>query len=187
MTAVGVPPLSDEQLRRRRRAAVGALPDDARAAMRWLRRGTLVTSPLLPLAVRRFLLRRGGVKLGAMVWGLERCWFQSSRVSIGAGSYINAGCFFEGSGEIEIGENCMLGPQVMILTSSHELGPGGEIARFPTQHRVEIRDGSWLGARATIMPGVTVGEGAVVAAGALVSKDCDPGGVYGGVPARRIR
>ena len=76
MSVVGVPPLTDEQLRNRHRAAIGALPDDARRALGWLRRG-LATSPLLPLAVRRMLLRAGGVKLGMMVWGLERCWFQS--------------------------------------------------------------------------------------------------------------
>ena len=51
----------------------------------------LATSPLLPLAVRRTLLRAGGVKLGMMVWGLERCWFQSRHVGIGTGSYVNAG------------------------------------------------------------------------------------------------
>jgi hypothetical protein len=85
MSVVGVQPLSDEQLRSRYRAGIGALPDDAGRATGWLRRG-LATSPLLPLAVRRTLLRWGGIKLGMMVWGLERCWFQSRHVSIGTGS-----------------------------------------------------------------------------------------------------
>jgi maltose O-acetyltransferase len=45
----------------------------------------------------------------------------------------------------------------------------------------------WMGARVTVLPGVTVGDGCVIAAGAVVTKDCEPGGVYAGLPARRIR
>ena len=186
MSVAGVQPLTDEQLRSRRRAAVGALPDDARRASGWLRRG-LATSPLLPLAVRRALLRAGGVKLGMMVWGLDRCWFESPNVSIGTGSYVNAGCWFEGAGEIEVGDNCLFGPEVLVLTSTHALGADGAIDRVTDSRPVQIGDGSWIGARATILPGVTIGAGAVIAAGAVVTADCDPGGVYGGVPARRLR
>ena len=147
----------------------------------------MVTSPLVPLALRRFLLRRGGVQIGAMVWGLERCWFESLRVSIGDGCYVNAGCWFEGQGRIEIGQDCLLGPEVMILTSTHPTGPDGEIGRRAEQRDVRIHDGCWLGARATILPGVEIGAGAVIAAGAVVIADCDAGGLYGGVPARRLR
>jgi maltose O-acetyltransferase len=187
MSAAGVPPFTDQQLRHRHGAAVGALPDDGRAALRWLRRGHLVTSPLLPLALRRALLRLGGVKLGAMIWGLDRCWFESPLVSIGTGSAVNSQCYFEGYGPIEIGRNCMIGPQVTILTSIHEIGPGGDVARESQPRKVTIGDGCWLGTRAMIMPGVSIGAGVVVAAGAVVTKDCEPGGLYGGVPARRIR
>jgi maltose O-acetyltransferase len=187
MSVVGVPPLTDEQLRHRHGAAIAALPDDARNAFRWLRRGHLVTAPVLPLTVRRWLLRLGGVRLGSMVWGLERCWFQSSRVSIGTGSYVNAGCWFEGQGDITVGDNCLLGPEVLVLTSTHRLDPDGSIGRLPEYQHVQIGDGAWIGARAMIMPGVEIGAGAVIAAGATVTKDCEPGGVYGGVPAKRIR
>jgi maltose O-acetyltransferase len=185
--APGVPPLSAEQLRTRRRAAVGALPDDARFALGWLRRGYLVTSPLLPLAIRRMLLRLGGIRIGDMVYGLMHCYFGSANVAIGTGSFVNAGCWFEGAGHIAIGENCMFGPQVMILTSTHRLGRAGDISRASEMRDVRIGDGSWLGARAMVMPGVTIGDGVVIAAGAVVTKDCESGGVYAGVPARRIR
>ncbi len=187
MSPAGVPPFTDEQLRHRYGAAIGALPGDARGALCWLRRGHLATSPLLPLAVRRTLLRLGGVKLGAMVWGLERCCFQSPLVSIGTGSALAPGCYFEGTGRIDIGRDCIFGPGVMVLTSVHAIGPDGGIARFSQPQGVTIRDGSWMGARAMVMPGATIGEGAVVAAGALVTKNCDAGGPYGGVPARRLR
>ena len=187
MSVVGVAPLSDGQLRHCRGAAIGALPDDARGAARWLRRGRSVTSPLLPLAIRRWLLRRGGVKLGAMVWGLERCWFQSPDVTIGTGSYVNAGCWFEGSGQIEVGDNCLFGPEVLVLTSTHELGRDGEITRTTESRPVRVGAGSRIGAPATLQPGGTIGSGAVIAAGAVVTEDCQSGAVYGGVPARRLR
>jgi maltose O-acetyltransferase len=186
MSRTGVRPLPAELLGRPRRAAVGSLPDDGRLALAWLRRGTLVTSPLLPLTVRRALLRLGGVKLGELVYGLERCYFGSPQVSVGAGSYINACCWFEGLGQIEIGRDCLIGPQVMFLTSTHAREPGGEITRESEQRHVRIGDGCWIGARATILPGVSVGAGTIVAAGAVVSKDCGPGGMYAGVPARRV-
>ena len=183
----GVPPLTEGQLRRRHLAALGALPADVRCGLRWLRHGYLATSPFLPLAVRRALLRLGGVKLGAMIWGLKHCYFETSRVSIGTGSAVNTGCWFEGFGRIDIGRDCMLGPQVMILTSTHPLGPDGEISRISEWRNVQIDDGCWLGARATVMPGVSIGAAAVIAAGAVVTKDCEPGALYGGVPARRLR
>jgi hypothetical protein len=93
----GVPPLTAHQLRARHvvAVAVGVLPHDARQALVWLRRGPVATSPLLRLAVRRTSLRLCGVKIGAMVSGLERCYFDSSNVSIGTGSFINAGCWYE--------------------------------------------------------------------------------------------
>ncbi len=187
MSPAGVPPLSAAQLARPRAAALGTLPDDARGALRWLRRGHLVTSPLLPLALRRGLLRWGGVRIGAMVYGLERCTFESTDVSIGTGSYVNAGCWFEGAGRIEIGRDCLLGPEVLVLTSTHPVGAGGEVGREREQRGVCIGDGCWIGARATILPGVSIGAGAVVAAGAVVTRDCEPGVLFGGVPARRLR
>lgn len=187
MSLPGIRPLSAHELRHRRRAAISALPSDASQALRWLRRGHLVTSPLLPLAVRRTLLRLGGVQLGAMIWGLQRCYFESGQVSIGDGAFVNAGCWFEGNGRIVLGRNCFLGPEVMIVTSVHEFGTGDEVQRAPKYRDVNIGDRCWLGARTMILPGVTVGEGTVVGAGAVVTKDCAPNALYAGVPARRLR
>ncbi|MHB1570667.1 MAG: acyltransferase [Solirubrobacteraceae bacterium] len=127
------------------------------------------------------------MKLGAMVWGLKTCWLEAPEISIGSGAAVSAGCWFEGNGRIEIGCDCLIGPEVLILTSTHAFGPDGEIARKSEARNVRIGDGSWLGARVMIMPGLTIGAGAVVAAGAVVTRDCDAGGLYAGVPARRLR
>jgi maltose O-acetyltransferase len=187
MSRVGVRPVPGDHVRHWLRHGFGVLPDNAIQALRWLRRGHLVTSPLLPLAVRQGLLRLAGVRLGPVTWGLERCWFESEHVTIGTGSGVNAGCWFEGHGRIVIGRDCLIGPEVMIITSVHEIGDDGGVAREPSYREVRIHDGCWLGARVTVLPGVTIGPRTIVAAGAVVTKDCGPDAVYAGVPARRLR
>lgn len=187
MSPAGIRPISARELHHPRRAAIAALAPNARQALRWLRRGHLVTSPLLPLVARRTLLRLGGVRFGPVVWGLERCWFESEQVSIGAGSGVNAGCWFEGHGPIVIGRDCFIGPEVMIVTSVHLISAEGQVAREANYREVRIGDNCWLGARVMLLPGVTIGAGTIVAAGAVVTKDCEPGAVYAGVPARRLR
>ena len=169
------------------RTGFTSLTDDARQTLRWLLRGQPATSTLLPTPVRRALLRLGGVQLGAAIWGLARCNFESEHVSLGPGCSINAECWFEGHGRIVIGHNCMFGSQVMILTSNHEIGPDGVVSRPATYGEVHIGDRCWIGTRAMVMSGVTIGEGTVIGAGSVVTKDCDPGAVYVGVPAKRVR
>jgi maltose O-acetyltransferase len=183
----GAMPLPEREIDHPVRMGFASLPHDARTALRWLLRGRPATSTLYPTPLRRALLRLGGVKLGPVIWGLERCWFESEHVSIGAGCAVNSECWFEGHGRIVIGRDVLFGSQVMILTSDHEFYPDGQVARQATYSDVRIGDRCWIGTRAMIMPGVTIGEGTVVGAGALVTKDCDPGAVYVGVPAKRVR
>jgi maltose O-acetyltransferase len=75
----------------------------------------------------------------------------------------------------------------MIITSTHPIDGDGQVARMPVPSQVSIGDRCWLGARVTVLPGVTVGEGTIIGAGAVVTKDCKPGAVYVGVPARQVR
>lgn len=56
-----------------------------------------------------------------------------------------------------------------------------------TQEPITVQEGTWIGARSTILPGVTIGAGVIVAAGSVVTRDCDPHSLYAGVPARKIR
>ena len=186
-SALGVDPALAAAPGGRWRAALAELRRDARHAARWCRRGGPVTSPLVPQAVRRRLLARGGVRLHRGVSGLERCWFQSGAVTLGADTYVNAGCWFEGEGRIDVGSHCLLGPEVLVLTSSHRRGPDGRIAREASYEDVRIGDRCWIGARAVVLPGVRIGDDVVIAAGAVVTGDLESGHLYGGVPARRIR
>jgi maltose O-acetyltransferase len=107
-------------------------------------------------------------------------------LTIGSDTFVNRMCFFDLLAPVTIGRDCQIAQEVMFCTATHALLDGG-FARRPHGSAVRVGDGCWIGARATLLPGVTVGEGCVVGAGAVVTSDCDPGGVYAGVPARRIR
>jgi maltose O-acetyltransferase len=108
-------------------------------------------------------------------------------IRIGRDSILNYGVFLDNAERIEIGSKVYIGPQVTVLTGTHHMGPSERRAGDNHNLPVSIRDGSWIGARATIMPGVTVGAGCVVATGAVVTQDCAPNGLYAGVPAVRKR
>ena len=139
-----------------------------------------------PRILRFLLYRAWGVRTQTYNIGAH-CFVGGGRLTLGRSTYVNFGCFFDTSAPITIGARCALGPQVAILTSSHDLGPVHQRAGQLSASPVEIGDGCWIGARATILPGVTLGPGAVVAAGACVTADCEPNSLYGGVPARLLR
>jgi acetyltransferase-like isoleucine patch superfamily enzyme len=75
----------------------------------------------------------------------------------------------------------------MLLTTGHDLGPHEQRAGELTAAPIVVGDGAWIGARSVVLPGITVGPGAVVAAGSVVTTDCEPDGLYAGVPAVRKR
>ena len=94
------------------------------------------------------------------------------------------GCFLNLGADITIGNFVGFGQQVMILTETHDIGTpeyrSGQLRPKP----VTIGSGCWIGARATILPGVTIGDGAIVAAGAVVTKNVPPHTIVGGIPAK---
>jgi maltose O-acetyltransferase len=187
MTMPGMRPLTEAELADRGPNPLLATAFHGAEVLRWSARVFPATSFLLPLWLRRALLRLAGLKIGAQVTGLRHCGFQTRHVTIGDGSFVNVGCWFEGAGQVEIGRDVFLGPQVLVITSNHPMDSRGQVDRMPQPTRVRIGDRCWIGARSTIMPGVTIGDGTVIGAGAVVTRDCDPGAVYVGVPARRVR
>ncbi len=108
-------------------------------------------------------------------------------VHIGAGTYINSGLTLIDDYEIHIGEECLLATNVTICTTGHpvhpELRPNGEMYSFP----VKIGNGVWIGAGAVILPGVTIGDHAVIGAGSVVTKDIPANVVAVGNPCRVMR
>ncbi|HET7037000.1 MAG TPA: acyltransferase [Thermomicrobiaceae bacterium] len=104
-------------------------------------------------------------------------------VSIGHHTLVNQNCWFDARGGLTIESNVSVSPDVWLLTVSRDLGD----PRLPERVApIQIHAHAWLGSRAMVLPGVTIGQGAVVAAGAVVTEDVPPYAIVGGVPARVI-
>lgn len=106
-------------------------------------------------------------------------------IHIGRDVFINAGCHFQDQGGITIGDGTMIGHNVVLATLNHGLSPKDRRTVIPEP--IVIGKNVWIGANATILPGVTIGDHAVVAAGAVVSGDIPANVVVGGVPAKTIK
>jgi acetyltransferase-like isoleucine patch superfamily enzyme len=106
---------------------------------------------------------------------------------IGDGCWSNVGCTFDIHARLDVGNNVNFGQEVLILTQTHEVGQPARRAAALKSLPVTIGDGAWIGARACILPGVTIGAGAIVGAGALVTHDVPRNVVVGGVPATIIK
>ncbi len=106
-------------------------------------------------------------------------------ISIGKNVFINSCCHFQDQGGIEIGDGCLIGHNVVFATVNHDLYP--ENNRVNHYAPIKLGKSVWVGSNAAILAGVTIGDWAVVAAGAVVTYDVPPLTIAGGVPARVIR
>lgn len=104
---------------------------------------------------------------------------------IGKNVFINFDCTFLDLGGITIEDGVLLAPKVNLLSEGHPSSP--ENRHTLTVGHIHIKKNAWIGANATILPGITVGENAVVAAGAIVSKDVPDNAIVGGIPAKIIK
>ncbi|WP_303272703.1 sugar O-acetyltransferase [uncultured Alistipes sp.] len=106
-------------------------------------------------------------------------------ITVGRDVFINAGCHFQDHGGVTIGDGCQIGHNVVFATLNHGLSPEDRQNTYPAP--IVLGRNVWVGSNATILQGVTVGDNAVIAAGAVVTKDVEPATVVGGVPAKVIR
>jgi acetyltransferase-like isoleucine patch superfamily enzyme len=106
-------------------------------------------------------------------------------IKIGKNVFINFDCVFLGLGGITIEDGVLIAPKVSLLSEGHPVSPNKRQSLVPGH--IHIRKNAWIGAGATILPGVIVGENAVVAAGSVVSKDVPANTVVGGIPAKHIK
>jgi maltose O-acetyltransferase len=133
----------------------------------------------------RFVFRKTGVKINIQ----KNVYFgKGNNISIGNYSGIGEGSILGQDEEIRIGNNVLIGPHLMIFTQNHNFGDRTKLIREQgaTRKPVIIEDDVWIGARVILLPGVTMGRGSVVAAGAVVTKSFPPFSIIGGVPARII-
>lgn len=106
-------------------------------------------------------------------------------ITIGKDVFINSGCHFQDQGGIIIGDGSLIGHNVVLATINHDLNPKND----RKNHYASIKIGAhvWIGSNATVLPGVSIGDWAVVAAGAVVTKDVPPYTVVGGLPAKVLK
>ncbi len=111
----------------------------------------------------------------------------SPNIQLGDYSGIGDKCYFQG--EVIIGDNVMMGPEVMFIAVNHKydrkdipMNAQGEI-----REKIVVEDNVWIGARAIILSGVRIEEGAIIAAGSVVTKDVKKNTIVGGVPAKKIK
>jgi acetyltransferase-like isoleucine patch superfamily enzyme len=137
-----------------------------------------------PYGLRHWFLRRYcGLVLGEGSTIAAGCFITGYHVRIGAHSVINRGTYLDGRAALSIGDNVNISHQVLLQTLTHDpRSPDLAVLQKP----VAINDHVWIGARAIICPGVTVGEGGVVGAGAVVTRDVPPWTIVAGNPARPI-
>lgn len=142
--------------------------------------------------LRRTLYRLAGIRIGKGTTILGRMEFTEthrlqSQLEIGSRVIINKRFFADVTGPVRIGDGVSIGHHVVLVTAAHDLGPSGGRAGPGRALGIVIEDGCWIGARTTILPGVRIGTGSVVAAGSLVAADVPPNKLVGGVPARMIK
>ena len=106
-------------------------------------------------------------------------------IKIGKRVFINSGCKFQDQGGISIGDDVLVGHNCVIATLNHVMDPDRRADMIPGP--VKIGDKVWIGANVTILQGVSIGDGAVIAAGAVVNKDVPPRAVVGGIPAKVLK
>lgn len=141
-----------------------------------------------------YIKDRGGVHLGTNVDIRTPVFFDRPKlVSIGDNSFINRHVeFHNGFGgdknsRIEIGKNCFIAMNVQFIGVSHKMGPSSKRADINEYNPIKVGDGCWIGANAVILGGVTIGNGAVIAAGSVVTKNVSDNTMVGGVPAKKLK
>lgn len=133
---------------------------------------------------RRFYLRKIGIHIGEESFIMKQNYIiQCHHLSIGKGSHINRDCTIDARGGISIGNSVCISHRVNLITGSHDVQSSVFMGKFSP---IVIDDYVFLGIGCTVLPGVHIGRGAVVSAGAVVTKDVVPFSIVGGIPAKEI-
>lgn len=139
-----------------------------------------------PAEVRRLISRLIGTPVDDSVTVFPPFHSDFGRnITIGRRVVINAGCMFQDQGGITIGDDCLIGHNAVFATLNHGLAPGRRADLIPAP--IVLGSNVWIGANATILPGVTIGRNAVVAAASVVTKDVPDNAIVVGSPARVVR
>ena len=110
-----------------------------------------------------------------------------TEIRFGDGVFLNYGCVVLDVARVTFGDRVQVGPYVQILTPDHPRDPAERATGAEWGQPITIGTDAWIGGGAILLPGITVGDGAIVAAGAVVTRDVAPGASVGGNPARALR
>jgi acetyltransferase-like isoleucine patch superfamily enzyme len=134
--------------------------------------------------IRKIYYKINGMKIGKnSIMNMSQYFFSIYILSVGNNTHINRGCFFDARAGITIGNNVSISHKVSLITGSHDANSKNFTGNFQP---IIIKDYVWIGANAIVLRGVTVGNGAVIAAGSIVTKDVEPYTIVGGIPAKQI-
>lgn len=124
-----------------------------------------------------------------IVIGVDANFYRGSEllgpITVGNNVFINRDAYIRP--KTTIGDNVRIGPFVRIITDTHHIGPSSRRAGEAYFDPISIGEGTWIGASVTVLGGVTIGKGCIIAAGAIVARDVPDNTMYGGVPAKFIR
>lgn len=137
--------------------------------------------------LRRILLRLLGIQLGAGTIIRGGGYLYGGGLVSGARCQVNRGCYFDFTSSIILGDDVVVGHGVTFITAEHEIADPTCRAGSVFGRPIVVGNGVWIGAKATILPNIVIGSGAIVAAGAVVTKDVLPNVIVAGIPAKVIR
>lgn len=131
--------------------------------------------------IRNTIFQVAGVKIGRGSTIHVGCrFYQTNKITIGEGTSVGDRCLLDGRAKLSIGSHTSIASQVMIFNSHHDIN---DEWFSPVDGPVQIGNYAFVGPRAIILPGVTIGDGAIVAAGAVVTKNVASNAIVGGIPA----
>lgn len=125
------------------------------------------------------------LRVRAVPWATELVANRGGLLEIGESTFINGGVSISASSHVRIGSRCQIGPGVLIMDNDFHVA--GDPGQQPLSRPIEIGDRVWIGAKAIVLKGVTIGEAATIAAASVVTSDVPARAVVAGVPARVIR
>ena len=139
-----------------------------------------------PAEVRELLAQLTGKSVDESVTLFPPFYADFGRnITLGKRIFINSGCKFQDQGGVVIGDDCLIGHNTVMATLNHDLAPSRRADMHPAP--IVVGRNVWIGANVTVLPGVRIGENAVVAAAAVVTKDVPENTVVVGSPARVVR
>lgn len=139
-----------------------------------------------PVRVRELLSELTGTEVDQSVTVFPPFYTDFGRnIGLGKGIFINSGCKFQDQGGIRIGDNCLIGHNVVLATLNHDMDPAKRADMHPAP--IILGPNVWISANVTVLSGVSIGENAVVAAASVVTKDVPANSVVVGSPARVVK